>query len=147
LNNVRVIAIDQELAQGTQMENLPPAKKGAAPQQRFGGKLSQTVSLELAPEQVKRITVARQLGTLSLVIRSAVDQWNTKDSGSVSSCDVSAELARQNAIAGQRTQVAVHVPGKVEQVMVRKQNADENEVRCDDGTRPAGLAGRLPGKR
>jgi pilus assembly protein CpaB len=141
LSNVRVIAIDQEIAQGARQET-PQAqgKKGAAvPQVRIGGKVSQTVSLELAPEQVKRITVARQLGALSLVIRSAVDQWNasSKDSGSISSCDVSPELARQNAIAGQRTAVAVHVPGKVEQVMVRKQNADEKDVRCDDGARTA----------
>jgi pilus assembly protein CpaB len=141
LSNIRVIAIDQEIAQGARQE-IPQAqgKKGAAaPQARLGGKVSQTVSLELAPEQVKRITVARQLGSLSLVIRSAVDQWNanSKDSGSISSCDVSPELARQNAVAGQRTAVAVHVPGKVEQFMVRKQNADENDVRCDDGARTA----------
>lgn len=150
LNNVRVIAIDQEIAQGARQETSQvnaQGKKGTAPQPRAGGRVSQTVSLELEPEQVKRITVARQLGTLSLVIRSAVDQWNanSKDSGTISSCDVSPEIARQNAVAGQRTQVAVHVPGKSEQIMVRKQNTDETDVRCDDGARTA--AARLPGKR
>jgi pilus assembly protein CpaB len=37
------------------------------------------VSLELAPEQVKKITVAEQLGKLSLAVRSAVDQQDTGD--------------------------------------------------------------------
>ena len=37
------------------------------------------MSLELAPEQVKKITVAEQLGKLSLAVRSAVDQQDTGD--------------------------------------------------------------------
>jgi pilus assembly protein CpaB len=57
LHNVRILAIDQA---GT------PNKE-------------RTVSLELAPEQVKKITVADQLGKLSLAVRSAVDQQDTGD--------------------------------------------------------------------
>ena len=41
------------------------------------GKVAHTVSLQLAPEQVKKITVAEQLGKLSLAVRSAVDQQDT----------------------------------------------------------------------
>ena len=41
------------------------------------GKVAHTVSLELAPEQVKKITVAEQLGKLSLAVRSAVEQQDT----------------------------------------------------------------------
>ena len=43
------------------------------------GKVAHTVSLQLAPEQVKKITVAEQLGKLSLAVRSAVDQQDTGD--------------------------------------------------------------------
>jgi pilus assembly protein CpaB len=57
LHNVRILAIDQA---------------GTTNKER-------TVSLELAPEQVKKITVADQLGKLSLAIRSAVDQQDTGD--------------------------------------------------------------------
>jgi pilus assembly protein CpaB len=56
LHNVRILAIQDG-----------PANK------------ERTVSLELAPEQVKKITVADQLGKLSLAVRSAVDQQDTGD--------------------------------------------------------------------
>ena len=51
------------------------------------GKVAQTVSLQLAPEQVKKITVAEQLGKLSLAVRSAVDQQDTADTGTMFSGD------------------------------------------------------------
>src|SRR5262249_14250684 len=121
LGNVRVIAIDQEMAQG------------GRPVGASLGKLAQTVSLELTPEQVKRITVAKQLGTLSLAVRAAVDQWNKADNAAVSSCDVSPELARLNALAGQRAPVVIHSGGEVKQYSVRKQDSDDSDamVSCD----------------
>ncbi|MCC8938650.1 Flp pilus assembly protein CpaB [Bradyrhizobium sp. Arg68] len=121
LRNVRVIAIDQEIAQGGR------AISAAV------GKVAQTVSLELTPEQVKKVTVAKQLGTLSLAVRSAVDQWEKADAGATSSCDVSPELARQNAIAGQTASIVVHTGGEVKQYSVRKQDADDVgvAVTCD----------------
>ena len=67
LHNVRIVAIDQEIVQGS------PANNPTA------GKVTRTVSLQLAPEQVKRITVAEQLGKLSLAVRSAVDQLDTAE--------------------------------------------------------------------
>jgi pilus assembly protein CpaB len=60
LHKVRILAIDQD----------GPAT---------AGKVARTVSLELAPEQVKKIIVAEQLGKLSLAVRSAVDQQDTGD--------------------------------------------------------------------
>jgi pilus assembly protein CpaB len=57
LHNVRILAINQD----------GPANK------------ERTVTLELAPEQVKKITIADQLGKLSLAVRSAVDQQDTGD--------------------------------------------------------------------
>ncbi|WP_024516314.1 Flp pilus assembly protein CpaB [Bradyrhizobium sp. Tv2a-2] len=116
LRNVRVIAIDQEIAQGGKAIST------------MAGKLAQTVSLELTPEQVKKITVAKQLGTLALAVRAAVDQWNTADAGAVSSCDVSPELARQSAIAGQRAAVVVHTGGEVREYSVRKQDSDDSDA-------------------
>jgi pilus assembly protein CpaB len=110
LNNVRIIAIDQEIQGG-------PTNTATA------GKVAQTVSLQLAPEQVQRIEVAKHLGTLSLAMRAAVELQDTADSRTISSCDVSAEIARQNAIAGQNAVVAVYEGGKVQQYQVKKQDS------------------------
>jgi pilus assembly protein CpaB len=85
LHNVRIIAIDQEIVQGG------PANNAAA------GKVVRTVSLQLAPEQVKKITVAQHLGKLSLAIRAAIEQQDTADTGTMLSTDVSPEIARQSA--------------------------------------------------
>lgn len=144
LRNVRIIAIDQEIAQGGRAITAMAVKQ------------AQTVSLELTPEQVKKVTVAKQLGTLSLAVRAAVEQWDTADTGAMSSCDVSPELARQNAAAGQIASVAVHSGREVKQYSVRKQDADDSAAlaSCDgspEATRKtaaaAGYAGKLLEKR
>lgn len=143
LRNVRIIAIDQEIVQGG---------RGLS---AVTGKLPQTVSLELTQEQVKKVTVAKQLGTLSLAVRAAIDQWDKGDTGAISSCDVSPELARQNAIAGQRTAVVVHSGGEVRQYTVRKQDSEDSDasMSCDGSETAArtasamGYAARLPEKR
>ena len=139
LRNVRVIAIDQEIVQG-----------GRGPSAATG-KPSQTVSLELSPEQVNKVTVARQIGKLSLTVRSAIDQVDTGNPGAMSSCDVSPELARQNAVAGQTTAVVVYTGGDVKQYSVRKDGSDASG-HCDGSTdvtrqAAAAAAGRLPEKR
>ncbi|RZN08855.1 Flp pilus assembly protein CpaB [Bradyrhizobium genosp. SA-3] len=121
LGNVRVIAIDQEIVQGGRTISS------------VAGKQAQTVSLELAPDQVKKITVAKQIGTLSLAVRAAVEQWDTADTGAMSSCDVSPEIARQNAVAGRTAAVVVHAGGQVKQYSVRKQDSGDGNttVNCD----------------
>ena len=111
LQNVRIIAIDQEIVQGGGANNSAAAK------------VAQTVSLQLAPEQVKKIAVAKNLGSLSLAMRSAVELRDTADSRTISSCDVSPEIARQNAIAGQSAAVVVYGGGKVQEYSVRKQDS------------------------
>jgi len=111
LQNVRIIAIDQEIVQG------------GGPNIAMAAKVAQTVSLQLAPEQVKKIAVAKNLGSLSLAMRSAVELGNTADNRTISSCDVSAEIARQNAIAGQSAAVVVYGGGKVQEYSVRKQDS------------------------
>ncbi|WP_050043670.1 Flp pilus assembly protein CpaB [Bradyrhizobium sp. LTSPM299] len=66
--NVRVVAIDQEIVQGG------PANNATA------GKVARTVSLQLAPDQVKKVTVAGQRGKLTLAVRSAIGRQDTGDS-------------------------------------------------------------------
>lgn len=111
VQNVRIVAIDQDIVQAG------PAGNAAA------GKVARTVSLQLAPEQVKKVTVAGQLGKLTLAVRSAVDRQDIGDSDTtvvvyaragstkysvrkddtgnartVLSGDVSPESARQSAV-------------------------------------------------
>ena len=105
LHNVRIVAIDQEIMQGVATTNATAGKK------------TDTVSLQLAPEQVKKITVAEQLGKLSLAVRSAVDQQNTADTGTMFSRDVSPAIARQSATvvgnAGDKVkEYSVKLPGE-----------------------------------
>jgi pilus assembly protein CpaB len=79
------------------------------------------------------MTVAKQLGALSLAVRAAAEQWDKPDTGAVSSCDVSPELARQNVLAGQRAPVVIHSGGEVKQYSVKKQDADDSDtlISCD----------------
>jgi pilus assembly protein CpaB len=84
LRNVRIIAIDQEIMQGV------PANNATA------GKETHTVSLQLAPEQVEKITVAQHLGKLSLAAR-AVEQLETVGSGPRFSGDVSPKTDPQRS--------------------------------------------------
>jgi pilus assembly protein CpaB len=123
LQNVRIIAIDQEIVQGGGANNTAAAK------------IAQTVSLQLAPEQVKKIAVAKHLGSLSLAMRSAVELRDAVDSRTISSCDVSSEIARQNAIAGQSAAVVVYGGGKVQEYSVRKQDSIAG---CDASPKIAG---------
>ncbi|MDX6288980.1 MAG: pilus assembly protein CpaB [Blastocatellia bacterium] len=67
VQNVRIVAIDQEIVQGGSASNAT------------AGKVAHTVSLQLAPEQVKKVIVAAELGKLSLAVRSAVDRQDTAD--------------------------------------------------------------------
>ncbi len=118
LANVRVIAIDQEIAQGGR-----PVSAGV-------GKQAQTVSLELTSEQVKTVIVAKQLGTLSLAVRAAADQWERAETGAISSCELSAELARQRSLAGQSTMVAVRSRGSAKPYFVKREDP-EADAGCD----------------
>jgi pilus assembly protein CpaB len=67
-----------DLAHGTLSETVLHNVRILAIQDGQANK-ERTVSLELAPEQVKKITVAEQVGKLSLAVRSAVDQQDPGD--------------------------------------------------------------------
>ncbi len=83
MRNVRVIAIDQQLAQGSTGANGegPPAR---------------TVTLEVSSEHAEHVQVATKLGRLSLVVRSAeVGPEVVRRAGGTFAADVSNALPSQ----------------------------------------------------
>jgi pilus assembly protein CpaB len=108
LQNVRIIAIDQEIVQGGSADKTAP------------GRETHTVSLQLAPEDVAKITVAEHLGKLSLAMRSAVEKRDTGESGTSFSGDVSPEIARQS------TSVVVYSGDKAREYKI-DQSGGKNE--------------------
>jgi pilus assembly protein CpaB len=83
LQDVRIIAIDQKIVQGAPDNNTS------------AGELARTVTLQVVPEQVEKVTVAGRLGKLSLAMRSAVQEQDAVAPKTVSGADVSAALAHQ----------------------------------------------------
>src|SRR5262245_8336458 len=104
LHNVRIVAIDQEIVQG-----------GSANNNAKAGNVAKTVSLQLAPEQVKKITVAGELGKLSLAVRAAVDQQDTADAD---------------------TTVAVYAGDKVKKYSVKKHDTGSTGARISANVSP-----------
>jgi len=121
LRNVRIIAIDQEIVEGASANNAP------------AGKVTHSVSLQLAPEQVKKIAVAKELGKLSLAIRAAVEQQNTADAGTIFGCEVSPEIARQTAIVRESSTVVIYTGDKVKEYSVKKDDSGGASamINCD----------------
>jgi hypothetical protein len=76
-------------------------------------------------------TFLTNMGTLSLAMRAAVG--DTADTGTVSGCDVSPEIARQNATTRQRATVVVHAGDKVKEYSVPKSDSKDTGtiVNCD----------------
>lgn len=93
LSNVRVIAIDQEMVQGASGDNSATA-----------GKLARTVTVQVTPEQAQKLTVAQQIGKLSLSIRSATDQTVLETKPTYGS-DVSEALNRNDQPIGSSVRV------------------------------------------
>jgi pilus assembly protein CpaB len=130
LHNVRVIAINQEIVQGA------PANNAAA------GKETHTVSLQLAPDQVKKIAVAKDLGKLSLAIRAAVD---TRDAATMLGCDVSQEIAHQSEIASRSATVVVYTGDKAKEYSVKKRDTAGALFNCDASQEVAPQAATVAG--
>jgi pilus assembly protein CpaB len=86
LSNVRVIGIDQGIVQGV------PANPGAA------GKIARTATLQVAPSDVERITVAEHIGKLTLAIRSATETAGGLNTTGTFGGDVSSALAGNGQI-------------------------------------------------
>ena len=62
LNRVRVIAVDQQIAQGVQTQSGLPASSST--------RVASNVSLQVTPEQAAKVIVAGHLGRLTLAVRS-----------------------------------------------------------------------------
>lgn len=136
LRNVRIIAIDQDIVQGAETTGKD-ATAGS-------GKETHSVSLELQPEQVKAIAVAKDLGKLSLAVRAAVSHQDAINSGTVFGCNVSQEIARQSAIASKSTTVTVFSGDKSKDFSVQKNAAAESPAApsgCGPARGDATLAG------
>jgi pilus assembly protein CpaB len=93
LSNMRIIAVDQEMAQGA------PSNGDAA------GKLAAIVTLQATTDQAERLAVASRLGRLSLAIRSAADDEKTEGTDAVTNADVSSVRPPVATPVGARVQV------------------------------------------
>ena len=94
LSNVRVIAVDQDIAQGA------PASGSAT------GKLASTVTIQATTEQAERLAVGLHLGHLSLAVRAIADDDGTADRAiTVSGTDVSPVRSPSGISLGARMQV------------------------------------------
>jgi len=95
LANVRVIAVDQDIAQGA-------PTNGAADK-----RTATTVTIQTSVDQAERIAVATHLGALSLAVRSIEDARSAEPppGTAVSSSDVSQALARATVSEGSHVQV------------------------------------------
>jgi pilus assembly protein CpaB len=94
LIDVRIIAVDQDITQG-------------APSSGAAGKLAATVTLEVTSDQGERLAVSRQLGRLSLAVRSISDLETpiVIAPGGVSGADVSQAFSKANGLPGAKMQV------------------------------------------
>ena len=94
LTNVRIIAVDQDIAQGA------PVTGGA-------GKLAATVTLEVADDQAEKLTLSQRLGRLSLAVRSVPDPDRpiTIAPGGVSGADVSDAFAKATGVTGPKVRI------------------------------------------
>jgi pilus assembly protein CpaB len=95
LNDVRVVAVDQSIAQGA-----------VATGDNATGRVAHTVTLEVTLQQAERTAVADRLGKITLAIRSADGEMNVTGHGTlVYGGDVSAALTDGGAAAPPRMRV------------------------------------------
>ena len=98
LRNVRVIAVDQDIAQGA------PSAGNAT------GHLASTVTIQATTDQAEKLAVAARLGHLSLAVRSLVEDTSSSgEMNGVTGTDVSLARARAGARLGPATGSSVEV--------------------------------------
>lgn len=98
LEDVRVLAIDQTVTAQTDANGVTSAVPGAV------------ATLELAPGDAEVLTMAGQLGPLSLALRGVQDERPIERNASVSAARRNAPALQQNASAGDV--VLLHADGK-----------------------------------
>ena len=130
---MRIIAIDQDIVQGA---------KDNKDNNAAAGKDTHSVSLQLAPEQVKKIAVAKELGKLSLAMRSAVEQQDARTRARCSAATCRRKSPRQSAIASESATVVVYAGDKAKEYSVKKHDTAAAAFGCDPTRK---IAGRAPG--
>lgn len=113
LSNLRVIAVDQQLAEGGQ-------SNGAT-----AGNTARTVTIEASSFDAERIVVASRLGNISLVVRSAAD--NQAPSGTSAASAAGPEQAGNAAPAEQPETAPIAWAGDVSPAL-RERNGGRNGV-------------------
>lgn len=95
LANVRIIAVDQDIAQGAKVNSTVAGHAGT------------TVTLQTTVDQAERLAVAGQLGHLSLAVRASENGLATNDStgAAVTGTDVSQALSKASVKAGSHMQI------------------------------------------
>jgi len=95
LQDVRIIAVDQQIAQGAGGSEAPV------------GRVARTVTLELTPDQAERVVVASALGRLSLAVRAMAPTEDAEGERAPTTfaSDVSPVRARTAVAPGQRMRV------------------------------------------
>lgn len=95
LQDVRVIAVDQQLAQGASGSDSPM------------GRVARTITLEVTPDQAERVVVAIALGRLVLAVRAMAPTEDAEGERAPTTFagDVSPVLARSAVAPGQRMRV------------------------------------------
>ncbi|HYF06137.1 MAG TPA: Flp pilus assembly protein CpaB [Acetobacteraceae bacterium] len=95
LQDVRVIAVDQQIAQG------PGGAEAAV------GRVARTVTLEVTPDQAERVVVAIALGRLALAVRAMAPTEDVEGERAPTTFagDVSPALQRSAVSPGQRMRV------------------------------------------
>ena len=95
LNDVRVVAVDQQITRGATVEDAA------------SGRIARTVTLELTAEQAERVAVATRLGRISLAVRAMEREPGAAPpaGGTIFGADVSAALSRAGLSQGARMRV------------------------------------------
>lgn len=95
LQDVRIIAVDQQITQGAGSAETP------------AGRIARTVTLEVTPDQAERVVVAIALGRLVLSVRAMAPTEDAEGERAPTtfSSDVSPVLARTAVAPGQRMRV------------------------------------------
>lgn len=95
LQDVRVIAVDQQITQGPSAADQPV------------GRVARTVTVEVSPEQAERVVVAIGLGRIALSVRAMAppEDVEAERAPTTFSADVSPALARSGVAPAQRMRV------------------------------------------
>jgi pilus assembly protein CpaB len=120
MRNVRVVAINQKLSHDP--------KEGVA-------EPGNLVTLEVSPDQAERLTVARELGTLSLTLRSLVPGLEDGNTAQTYTMDVRASRALSSLVALDLEEDEENLPKTTKEAieMARERAKRRTEIKINRG--------------